>query len=82
MSANNDSTQTMTSVNEGSAQEGSSGIEIFFAGLCLGILFIIVAVIFALILSLSIAGAGAQSAMARQCFESGNLSSWQCGVFK
>jgi len=27
-------------------------------------------------------GCGAQASMARQCFESGNLSSWQCGIFK
>jgi len=27
-------------------------------------------------------GCGAQAGMARQCFESGNLSSWQCGVFR
>jgi hypothetical protein len=27
-------------------------------------------------------GCGAQAAMARACFDTGNLSSWQCGVFK
>jgi hypothetical protein len=27
-------------------------------------------------------GCGAQAEMARQCFDSGNLSSWQCGVFR
>lgn len=73
----------MTSVNEGSTQPGSSGIELLLAGFCLGV---IAAIVIPILLGISPiyidCGCGAQAEMARQCFESGNLSSWQCGVFR
>jgi hypothetical protein len=72
-----------TSARGGFGVMGSSGIEIFLAGLFLGAIAVIVLLMIFHPAPIFIdCGCGAQSAMARQCFESGNLSSWQCGVFR
>jgi len=64
-------------------EEGSTGFELLVAGFAIGVVSVfIVLVLFHPEPFFIDCGCSAQSSMAKACFDSGNLSSWQCGVFK